>query len=276
VSAAPSAARSQAAAAPAHPPKAASLAQEPLPLDLPILRNFRPSQPALETTGIDAELSGVDFLLDHGLLDEARMRVEQLAHEHPGHPGVGERRARLDAAGPRPALALTLSLDDDWGSPATTPEPPPVAPPRPPADVASPVPVVAKREPSPETAEELVCSVFCPLAVDEGDAFDVRVWIHRTSETEADGVAIVEDRREAAVLKLPVSEWETLTLSLSLPLFEIDGFPAVPLVWNGSATSVAFRVRAPHGTAESQVEGWLTVEREGESMGDVALRIRVA
>lgn len=264
-------------AAPAAKParSAAALAPEPLPLDLPILRNFRPSQPALDATGIDADLSGIDFLLDHGLLDEARMRVDQLSHEHPDHAGVEERRRRLEAAsGPRSGLSLSLSLDEDWGKPSSVPETP-AAPPKP---ETAPVPKhdSVKRSPVAATADDLVCSVFCALAIDEGDSFEITAWLHTTSETEAGGVAIVEDRREAAVLSAPVTRGETLTLSLSLPLLEIDGFPAIPLEWNGSATSAAFKVNAPPGTADSQVEGWLSIERDGEQLGDVPLRIRVA
>jgi hypothetical protein len=273
-------------AAPApHPPKSISVAPEPLPLDLPILRNFRPSQPALETTGIDADLSGIDFLLDHGLLDEARMRVEQLAHEHPGHPGVEERRGRLDAAiGPRAPVSLALSLDEDWGAPAEEPLAP--SAPAPALAAATPAPVVAApaparapaiaEKPAPVRVDEVVCSVFCVLAVDEGDSFDIRAWLHLTSETEKNGVAIVEDRREAAVLGNLVARGETLTLSLSLPSLEIQDAATVPVVWNGSATSVMFKVSAPPGTMDLQVEGWLTISREGEQLGDVPLRIRVA
>ncbi|MBI2214069.1 MAG: hypothetical protein HYU52_10520 [Acidobacteria bacterium] len=266
-------------AASASPPSndAISLAPEPLPLELPILRNFRPSQPALESTGIDADLNGIDFLLDHGLLDEARMRVDQLAHEHPDHAGVLERRARLDAAaGPRPGLALALSLDDDWGVPTVPPaEPVPTATGA--ATGAAPEqPFPGTDATKPVRTDTVVCSVFCALAVDEGDAFEIRVWLHLTTESEADGVAIVEDRREAAVLNAPVGRGESLTLSLSLPGLKIEGFPAVPITWAGAATSAMFKVSAPVGTADSQIEGWLTVGRRGEPIGDVPLRIRVA
>lgn len=260
------------AAVPQPPPRSASVAPEPLPLELPILRNFRPSQPVLESTGLEAELAGVDFLLDHGLLDEARMRVEQLAHEHPGEPGVEERRARLDAAtGPRAPLAL--SLDDDWSSPSIPIELPVVAPPQP-AAAARPTPAAPR--PAASGGDELVCSIFCPLAVDEGDTFEIRALLHRAEETAHDGVSIVDDRREAAVLRAPVSRGDSLTLSLSLPLFEVDGFPAVTLDWSGEATAARFRVVAPPGTAESHAEGWLSVERDGDQLGDVPLRIRVA
>ncbi|MFA6956200.1 MAG: hypothetical protein WC538_10035 [Thermoanaerobaculia bacterium] len=270
-----SAAPRMAAPVAAPPRSAASLAPEPLPLDLPILRNFRPSQPALESTGIDSDLSGIDFLLDHGLLDEARMRVDQLAHEHPGHSGVEERRRRLEAAaGPRSGLALALSLDEDWGAPAAEPEPP--ASQAKPAAAPLPMRPPVAAEPLTATADELVCSVFCALAVDEGDRFEIRAWLHTTSQTEANGVAIVEDRREAAVLASPVRRGETMTLSLSLPLLEIEGLSAIAIDWNGAATAATFKVFAPPGTVDSQVEGWLSVEKGGEQLGDVPLRIRVA
>lgn len=264
------------AVVPPSPKKAMDVAPEPLPFELPILRNFRPSQPALETTGVDADLSGIDFLLDHGLLDEARMRVEQMAREHPGHPGVEERLARLDAAaGPRTGLSLSLTLDDDWGVP-TLPPAAPVAAAQGATTTAARARTSEATDATPAQSDVVVCSVFCALAVDEGDTFEIRAWLHLTSETEAHGVAIVDDRREAAVLSSPVTRGESLTLSLSLPGLQIEGFPAVPIAWNGSATSAMFKVSAPPGTADSQAEGWLTIGRKGEPIGDVPLRIRIA
>lgn len=261
---------------PTPPAQAVSLAPEPIPLDLPILRNFRPSQPALEATGIDADLSGIDFLLDHGLLDEARMRVDQLAHEHPGHPGVEERKRRLDdAAVPRVGLSLSLALDEEWGAPAPS-SPAPPSPRTLPTTTSAPAQPLDRPSATGATVDELVCSVFCALAVDEGDTFEIRAWLHTTSVTEANGVAIVEDRREAAVLRAPVARGETLMLSLSLPILEIGGSSSRSIVWNGAATSAAFNVVAPEGTADSQVDGWLSIERDGEQLGDVPLRIRVA
>ncbi|MGK2858533.1 MAG: tetratricopeptide repeat protein [Thermoanaerobaculia bacterium] len=269
---------------PPAPPRSLALAPEPLAFDLPILRNFRSSQPVLETTGIEADLGGIDFLFEHGLLDEARMRIDQMMHEHPEHPGVVERKQRIDAiGGPRPGSALlSLALDEEWGvptAPAAHKEPPrsQPAPPSPALSMpAPPVAVPAAGDEPSGPAVDLVCSVFCPLAVDEGDSFVVRLWIHSTEETEADGVALVEDRREAAMMTTPVRRGDTLDIALTLPDLEIDGSSVVEVVWNGVVRSVAFNVTAPAGTAENQVEGWLVVERDGEKIGEVPLRIRVA
>jgi hypothetical protein len=118
--------------------------------------------------------------------------------------------------------------------------------------------------------------VFCPLAVDEGDSFAIQVWIHATDQTEANGVAIVEDRREAAMLAAPVPAGAELDLSLSLPELEFGGASQAELVWNGDATRAAFRVTAPKGTAETRVDGWLTVERDGERLAELPLGIRIA
>ncbi len=257
-------------------------APEPIPLELPILRNFRASQPALEATGVESDLGGIDFLFDHGMLDEARVRIEQLLGEHPDHPGVLERKQRIDAiAGPRASgLGLSLALDDDWGAPET-PErvPPPSAPsPRPEAvaTMTAPTPRIDE-EPEPAgPAVELVCSVFCPLAVDEGDSFAVQVWLHSADQTEADGVAIVEDRREAAMLAAPVRSGEAIDLSLSLPDMDVAGASQMKLTWSGVATRASFRVTAPKGTAESRVDGWIAIEREGEKLAEVPLGFRVA
>lgn len=261
------------AAAPAKP---RSHAPEAIPLELPILRNFRSSQPALETTGIDGDLGGIDFLLDHGLLDEARMRLEQMLVEHPEHPGVVERKQRIDAVvGPRSSIGLSLALDEDWGAPVAPAKPAVASPPPAPARPAP----VAVRAAAPEPsgpAVDLVCSVFCPLAVDEGDVFAVQVWIHTGDQTEADGVEIVEDRREAAMLTAPVRPGETLEISLTVPNLEVEGSSVLEVVWNGVAEPTAFRVAAPPGTAEQQTEGWISIERSGERLGEVPLRIRIA
>ena len=125
-------------------------------------------------------------------------------------------------------------------------------------------------------AVDLVCSVFCPLAVDEGDVFAVQLWIHTGEQTEADGVEIVADRREAAMLSAPVRPGETLEISLAMPNLEVEGSSVLEVVWNGVAEPAAFRVAAPAGTAEQRMEGWLVIERSGEKLGEVPLRIRVA
>lgn len=262
---------------PAAPAKPRSQAPEALPLELPILRNFRSSQPALETTGIDADLGGIDFLLDHGLLDEARMRIDQMLVEHPEHPGVVERKQRIHAVvGPRSGIGLSLALDEDWGAPVAPAKTPAAAPP--PSAPARPAPAAVRAaDPEPAgPAVDLVCSVFCPLAVDEGDVFAVQLWIHTGEQTEADGVEIVEDRREAAMLSAPVRPGETLEISLAMPNLEVEGSSVLEVVWNGVAEPAAFRVAAPAGTAEQRMEGWLVIERSGEKLGEVPLRIRVA
>lgn len=259
----------------ATPARSLRHAPEPLPLELPILRNFRSSQPALEQAGVEADLGGIDFLLEHGLLDEARMRIEQMVVEYPDHPGVAQRKERIDAVvGPRSGLGLALALEEDWGAPPAAAPPKAAAPVRP---AAPPPAAVRPAEPEPSgPAADLVCSVFCPLAVDEGDTFAVAIWIHTGDQTEADGVAIVEDRREAAMLTAPVRPGEALDISLTLPDLEIDGSSVLEVTWSGSAEPAAFRVTAPPGTAEQRVEGWLAIERNGERLGEVPLRIRVA
>lgn len=278
-------------APPASPPAPRPIATEPpQTLELPALRNFKASQAVFQTSGVESELSGIDFFIDHGMLDEARMRIDQLAHEHPTHAGVIERRNRIDALSSlssRPGIAL--ELEDPWeaaskvsadssgdvllGSgftPAPEPVPVPPAPPvtRPPA-----APPFAGR--ATGEGDSLICTVLLPSTVEPGDMFTMRVCLHQPGQGSHPMLDSLHDRREANMLVQKVRRGRPLELSLDLPGFELDT-SRFTMSWTGEPDSVEFSVVVPFTQASGIVSGVLSIRTEQVSAGDFSIHVPVS
>ena len=56
---------------------------------------------------LDEELAEIDFLIESGLIDDARELIRELRTVHPEHPGLAERAGRLENASP-------FDVDDDF------------------------------------------------------------------------------------------------------------------------------------------------------------------
>lgn len=268
-------------AAAAAPPR--TVPHEAPPLELPAIRNFRATQPVFQTSGIDSELNGIDFFIDHGMLDEARMRIDQLFHENPTHPGVIERRARVDALGiASVGPTMALELDDPWtaaskvvesdvdsffGSapPAAAPEPVP-APPQPQASPAT--------GPIGEGAS-LICTAFVPERVEPGDMFMVRVCVYTAAQSDSPLVDSLHDRRESNMLARNVVVGETLECVLRLPGLEIDE-DRLRLVWRGEPDSVEFGAVVPFSQSPGTVTGTLSIRTAGGPAGDFSFTLPVS
>jgi hypothetical protein len=280
------------------------------PLEIPILRNFRAGNAVLDGSGVDADLSGIDFLVDLGLLDEARARIERLALDYPDHPGVLERKEKIDAVGgPKSLLGLSLALDEGWDSVpsheeqvrsilASSEPPVPAAPQAPPPVAVQPSakrevdsgasssvptqrPAAKAAQASPKAVgvksiegDSLVCSIFAPQSAESGDMFVVRACLHLPSQSEAGGVSIVEERSEAGLLSMPVAIGDEVEFGLELPGLEIDGAEA-RFTWNGEPESVQFGVVVPFTHDSGEVSGWLSISVNGMPTAEVRVRITV-
>ncbi len=280
------------------------------PLEIPILRNFSAGNAIMDGSGVDADLSGIDFLVDLGLLDEARARIARLVGDYPDHPGVLERKEKIDAVGgPKSLLGLSLALEEGWDSVPTHDEQvrtilesaetlPPAAPraptpmaPRPPAKPVD-VPRAANPSPAPRAVarpahaspkavglksiegDSLVCSILAPDTADSGDMFVVRACLHLPAQTEVGGLSIIGERAEAGILSMPVAKGDEVEFGLDLPGLEIDGAEA-RLRWAGKPESVQFGVVVPFTHGGGDVSGWLSISVNGMPTAEVRVRIAV-
>ncbi len=286
VSTAPRSAPAQPAATPPLTPQKPHVAESPA-LELPVLRNFKSTNPVFQSTGVESELSGIDFFIDHGMLDEARMRIEQLHHEHPDHPGVAERKARIEGMGVTAmSSGFMLELDDPWeaaskvGSDSQVDVLFPESAPADPSPSAEPEPFPAEPEPFPVDGpigegDSLVCTAFVPESVDPGDMFILRVCLHRPDQTSHPMVDSHHDRRESNTLARNVGHGESIVLSLSLPGFEIDE-GTFRIDWLGEPDSAEFSVVVPFTQTKGSVTGMLSLRSATGSAGDFAIVIPVA
>lgn len=245
---------------------------DPSILELPVLRDFKSSNPLFQANGIDSDLSGIDFFFDHGMLDEARIRVDQLARENPDHPGVRERLKRIEALGQsavRPLIAL--ELDDPWDAAARATSDEATA------DASFP------REATPEArpydgpvgeGDALVCTAFVPESVEPGDMFVVRVVLHLPEQNDHPALESHHDRREVNMLARKVEWGRSVQISLTLPGFEIDD-AHLQIAWAGDPDSVEFGVVTPFGHASGLVNGELSVTTEEGPAGQFSIAIPV-
>jgi len=253
---------------------------EPIPLELPALRNFKSTNPVFQSSGVDSELSGIDFFIDHGMLDEARMRVDQLAHEHPDHDGVKERLKRIEELGLSSLKsAIALELDDPWDAASRTTNEAPV-------DVffgsrePEAEPFESDTQPSPAEGpvgegDSLVCTAFVPEVAEPGDMFVVRVCLHLPEQAGDPMLESPHDRRESNMLARNVKRGRPVAISLNLPGFEIDG-NRLPMKWLGEPDSVEFSVVVPFGQQSGAVTGVLSVATETGPAGDFSITIPVS
>lgn len=265
---------SSSAPSPVSPPSPKGA--EPVPLELPVLRNFRASNPVFQSSGVDSELSGIDFFIDHGMLDEAKMRVDQLAHENPDHEGVRERLERIKALGLSSMKStIALELDDPWDAAVRAPETAS-------ADAyfgsAATTPPVVEAVPANGPAgdgDSLICTAFVPEAVEPGDMFIIRLCIHLPEQGGHPMLESAHDRRESNMLARNVPRGQTLQVSLNLPGFEIDE-NNLRISWVGEPDSVEFGVVAPFGQASGTVTGVLSVRTDAGPAGEFSIAIPVS
>jgi hypothetical protein len=281
-----------AAPAPAPGPVPRPAAAEPPPaLELPALRNFKSSQAVFQTSGIESELSGIDFFVEHGMLDEARMRLEQLAHEQPDHPGVIERRSRIESlSSPIARTGIVLELEDPWEAAAKadssgdilldagfTPAPEPV--PSPPVTPVAPTPAKTAAPtfagPVSGEGETLICTVLLPATVEPGDMFTMRVCLHQPGQGSHPMFDSPHDRREANMLVQKVRRGRAIELTLDLPGFELDT-NRFDMTWTGQPDSVEFSVVVPFTQSAGIVSGTLSIVAEQASAGDFSIHIPVS
>lgn len=250
---------------------------EPVPLELPVLRNFRASNPVFQSSGVDSELSGIDFFIDHGMLDEATMRVDQLAHENPDHEGVRERLERIKELGLSSVKsALALELDDPWDAAGRVPQDGSADAYFGSAD--TPAAAVVDADPANGPAgdgDSLICTAFVPEAVEPGDMFIIRICLHLPEQAGHPVLESVHDRRESNMLARNVPWGQTLQLSLRLPGFEIDE-NTLRICWAGEPDSVEFGVVAPFGQASGTVTGVLSVRTDAGPAGEFSIALRVS
>ena len=131
----------------------------------------------------------------------------------------------------------------------------------------------------PQEHEEVLCTLFAPDDVRQGDAFLVQAFAHVAEQTPVLGkiarladLAAIERGSENLGI---VERSEQLSLYLEMPGLEIDE-PEQSLTWNGEITSLKFGVTVPVTFKPRSINCKLLVSRNKVPIGHVRFTLRVS